>query len=124
MSNARPALAKKRTTKTEANRDAALNEGITVNLDGVDYTVRMGDLSSVDTMALRRATGFSFMGLMRAASADPDIDLIAALVWLSRRVDGEKLLDFDQVAQEIGYDAEIDLKDAGDDDEGDDSPEA
>lgn len=121
MSN-RPTTTRKRTTKTEANRDAALNEGIAVTVDGKLYTVRMGDLSSIDTMALRRATGFSFMGLMRAAQSDPDIDIVAALVWLSRRVDGEKMLDYETVAADIGYEADIDLADAGD--QADDSPEA
>ena len=110
MSNTkRPALQRKHTRTTEANRNEALDLGITVKVNGQEYTVRQGDLTSMDTMALRRETGFSFRSLLEAFRADPDIDLIAALMWLSRRVDGERMLSFEQVAIEIDYDADLDL---------------
>lgn len=110
MSN-RPSLARKQTPRSEQQRKDALNEGLSINVDGRVYTVRMGDLKSIDTMALRRATGYSFTGLMRAVQSDPDIDLIAAIVWLARRTEGEKLLDYEAVASEIGYDVDIDIVD-------------
>jgi hypothetical protein len=69
---------------------------------------------------LRRETGFSFRGLMQAAAKDPDVDIIAALVWLARRIDGERLLSYEDVASEIGYDVDVELVEA----EADDDPEA
>lgn len=122
MSN-RPSLQRKTTRAGKKARDDALDQGLSVTVDGRTYTVRMGDLSSMDAAHLRRETGFSFVGLMRAAAKDPDIDVIAALVWLSRRIDGELLLSFEDVAADIGYDVEFDLADAGDPQE-DDRPEA
>ena len=110
MSNTqRPALQRKHTRTTETKRNDELDQGLTVSVDGKQYSVRAGDLTSMDTMALRRETGFSFIGLMRAVQTDPDIDLIAALVWLSRRIDGERMLSYESVASEIDYDVEVDV---------------
>lgn len=108
MSN-RPSLARKQTPRSEKQRKDALNEGLSVNVDGTVYTVRLGDLKGSDTAALRRSTGYSWMGLMRAAQLDPDLDVIAALVWMSRRLAGERLLEFDEVADELGYDSDVDI---------------
>lgn len=124
MSNSkRPALQRRQTRASEAARKAELDAGIAVLVDGERYEVRMGDLSSLDAAALRRATGFSFRGLMTAAATDPDIDVIAGIVWLSRRINGEPLLDYTEVASAIGYDVEIDLADLDESAEGE-LPEA
>jgi len=108
----RPNLNRKVTPKSEAKRDEALNQGLSLTVDGRVYTVRAGDLTGMDAAALRREVGMSFMGLMKAMQSDPDVDLIAALMWLSRRIEGEKLLSYEEVAQEVGYDVDIDLVDA------------
>jgi len=108
----RPNLNRKVTRTTEAKRDEALNQGLSLTVDGRVYTVRAGDLTGMDAAALRREVGMSFMGLMKAMQSDPDVDLIAALMWLSRRIEGEKLLSYEEVAQEVGYDVDIDLVDA------------
>lgn len=107
--NTRPAPGRRISKASEAKRNAALDLGLTISVEGRRYTVRQGDLSSLDTMALRRETGYSFMGLLKAFQTDPDIDLIAALVWLSRRIDGEIVLTYAEVAADIGYDVEIDV---------------
>lgn len=125
MSNTRrPSTARKITPKDEAARKGALDMGISLNVEGKVHTVRMGDLSSLDTMALRRATGMSFMGILNLPPEQFDIDIVAAIVWLSRRIKGERLLDYESVAADIGYDSDIDFVDTPDDDAGDDSPEA
>jgi hypothetical protein len=62
-------------------------------------------------MVLRRETGQSFRGLLKAAREDFDIDLFAALVWLSRRVNGERALSFETVAGELDYDSDYDSED-------------
>lgn len=114
MSNARrPSTARKPPTKAMlAERDAALEEGISLSVDGTVHTVRMGDLSAMDTLALRKEVGMSFMGLMDAFRKDPDIDLIAALVWLSRRAAGEASLSYEAVASELGYDLDVEMVEA------------
>lgn len=108
----RPNLNRKVTTKSEAKREDGLNQGLSISVDGRKYTVRAGDITGLDSAALRRETGMSFMGLMKAMQTDPDVDLIAALMWLSRRIEGEKLLTYEEVAAEVGYDVDIDLADA------------
>lgn len=105
----RPTLTKKPTRASRQAADDQLDEGVTIVVDGTRYTVRQGDLSALDSMALRRECGYSFVGLMRALYVDPDIDLIAAIVWLSRRIDGEVALPYAAVASELGYDSEIDV---------------
>ena len=105
----RPSTQRKQTRSSETKRKAEQEVGISILVDGTDYTVRHGDLTSLDTMALRRETGMTFIGLMQAFETQPDIDLIAALVWLARRVDGERMLAFADVAREIGYDVDIEV---------------
>lgn len=110
MSNAgRPSLQRTNSRKSEAKRDAANDLGLTISVNGKNYTVREGDLTALDTMALRRETGMSFVSLMQAFATSPDIDLIAALAWLARRVDGERMLTYAEVAAEIDYDIEVDV---------------
>ncbi|MGH9460368.1 MAG: hypothetical protein ACRD1X_04070 [Vicinamibacteria bacterium] len=89
-----------------------MEEGVSINVDGVDYTVRTGDLSALDAQALRKELGLSFIGLMKALQDDPDIDLIAGIVWLSRRVSGEPMLTYSEVAKDIGYDLEVKVANA------------
>lgn len=112
MSNARPSLAKRQTRASAKARQDEMDLGLSVQVDGTTYTVRQGDMTSIDVMHLRRETGYSFRGLMVAAARDPDIDVIAALVWLARRQAGELLLGFEDVALEIGYDVDVELVEA------------
>ena len=111
MSNTqRPSLAPKHTTKTEKKREAEADVGVVISVDGTTYTVREADLTSLDTMALRRETGMSFIGLMQAFGESPDIDLIAALVWLARRSEGERMLAYADVAKDINYQSDFDVE--------------
>lgn len=99
----RPTTARKVTRKTEEKRDAALDEGLRLTIDGQEYVVRAGDLTALDSRELRRQVGMSFTGLMSAFQSDPDIDLIAAVVWLARRIKGE-VVTYEAVAGDMGYD--------------------
>lgn len=100
----RPSLARKHTPKTEANRKAPYEEGVKITFEGVEYAVRAGDLTALDAQALRKELGVSFMGLMRGLNEDPDIDLIAGLIWLAKRLNGD-ILPYAMVAADIGYNA-------------------
>lgn len=105
---------------------AKAEAAMSLTIDGKLYDLIIADLTSLDTMALRRATGMGIRGLMKAAEEDPDIDVIAALVWLSRRTHGERGLRFEEVAAEIGYDVDIQMDgaEAGGDKEDGSDPEA
>lgn len=86
------------------------------------YTMRLSELTAKDSAALRRQTGMSTRLLLSAASTDPDLDTVAALVWLARRQAGDEVT-FDDVAEEIGYDADIEsVEEPAEEDP--DSPEA
>jgi hypothetical protein len=95
-------------------RKAARGLGIKVTANGADYEVYQGDLSALDVATLRRETGYSFRGLLTAARTDFDIDVFAALVWLSRRVNGERSLPFAAVADSLDYDSGFDSEDITD----------
>lgn len=87
----RPTTARKHTRTTEKNRDAALESGIKITLDGEVYEVRLGDVTSNLTRELRRGTGMSFNQLIHEITTDPDADSIAGFVWLARRIAGERV---------------------------------
>src|SRR5688572_24611026 len=94
---------------------------ITIIVDGTKHPVRVDEITARDSGDLRRSTGSSLKAVLRSMSGDMDIDTIAALVWLSRRQNGEPLLDYDVVAEAITYGTEVDYTDATDD-EDEDSP--
>jgi hypothetical protein len=94
---------------------------VTLIVEGTKYTVRLDDITARDTGDLRRETGSSLKSVIKSMSADMDIDTLAALVWLSRRQNGEPNLSYNAVAESIGYRTEWDVTDLSDD-EDDDSP--
>jgi hypothetical protein len=122
----RPTTARKVTRKTEEKRQSGLDEGLRLTIDGAEYVVRAGDLTALDSRELRRQVGFSFTGLLGAFQSAPDIDLIAAVVWLARRIRGEVTLSYDDVAGEMGYDVldHIEFAEAGAEDVDAADPEA
>lgn len=97
----RPSLAPKHTRKTEAKRSDAMDEGIRIGLGDEVYEVRIGDLNALSERALRRQYGCSFTAMTQEFEADPGLDSIAAVVWLSRYINGETDLSYDEVALEI-----------------------
>lgn len=112
--------ARRRTKNTDS-------PGIKLEVDGKTYVVREADISPKDVRVLRRETGFSWAGLAREMQSDPDIDLIAALVWFARHLDGDSAT-YDDVLGSLSYDSDLNIgvedkrkKDAAPEDE---SPEA
>lgn len=96
----------------------------TLILDGVKYPFRLAEVTARDSGALRKACGISLRAAVAALKDDPDIDIIAALVWLSRRQNGEPNVSYDEVAEAIGYDTEFAYEGLQEADEDPDSPEA
>lgn len=121
----RPTLAKKHTRKTEANRQNDLDQGVRIELDGEVFEVRAGDLSAVHSRLLRRECGVSFMQLMDELQESCDIDSIAAVIWLARRLRGESMVSYEDVANDIDYSLTDRIKvDNTSAEKVDDSPEA
>lgn len=89
---------------------------ITIRLDGSAYTLRAGEVNALDASMLRRATGLSVQGLFSAAATDPDIDVIAAVVWMARRQAGETTLMYETVARQVTYDSDVEAVDEAEDD--------
>lgn len=101
----RPTLVKQNTRASKAKQDESMDAGMSITLDGHTYTVQMGDLTALDARALRRETGYSFPQLMMVAASDAnDLDVLAAVIWFARYVNGEKSLTFEDVAGDITYD--------------------
>jgi hypothetical protein len=121
----RPNLNRKVTPKSEANRQAELDQGVRLTVDGETYEVRIGDVTANIGRELRRQTGHGFTWLMDAITREPDVDLIADFVWLARRIRGEHV-DIEDVAFDYGTllsdDFEVSLPGADQEDDGD--PEA
>ena len=68
----------------------ATGVGIKVVEAGKVYQVHLGEMSGLDVAELRAQTGLSTSGLLRQAINDPDIDTIAAVVWLARWLAGDR----------------------------------
>lgn len=109
-----------------ARRADAENTSITIKVDGKAVgTLRPNELSAKDAALLRRETGMSLAGVLRAGMADPDIDVFAAMVWLARRQAGDETVTFEEVAEEFTYDRDYEQsEDPAEAIEDPDSPEA
>lgn len=77
--------------------------GLRATVDGTVYTAYFGELSALDLLELRRQTGFTSNSLLRAWDDDLDYDVLAVVVWLARRIGGEKRLTYAEVAQHVRW---------------------
>jgi hypothetical protein len=83
--------------------------GMRIEVDGRTYVVRESDLTPRDIAALRRETGFAgWIGLTTEAQRGFDLDVLAALVWLARRIDGDTVA-YESVLDELSYDSDLDV---------------
>jgi hypothetical protein len=93
----------------------AKNE-IVVVVDGVRYPLAFDAISAKVAGDCRRACGMSPRQLVDALQQSPDIDLVAALMWLSRRQNGEPGVSYDDIAQALTYDTDLGFADDADED--------
>jgi hypothetical protein len=89
--------------------DAELS--IVIDVDGASHTLFPNLLTGQDTRAVREQTGMSLRRLIECAQDDPDIDVLAALVWIARCQAGETV-DVDHVAAQINYQTKFDINQA------------
>lgn len=84
--------------------------GMRIEVDGRTYVVREADLTPRDVAALRRETGFAgWVGLAAEAQRGFDLDVLAALVWLARRIDGELTVSYESVLDSLSYQSELNV---------------
>lgn len=83
--------------------------GMQIEVDGRTYVVRESDLTPRLVAEIRRQTGFAgFLGLVAESQRGFDLDVLAALVWLARRVEGEDV-SYDTVLDAMSYDGDINV---------------
>lgn len=88
-------------TEPEGRRKADL----IATLREVDYPLTLGDLSALDIGALRQESGFTTRDLLQAMlKGSTDLDMVAVVVWLSRRTHGEYALPYVAVATDVTFD--------------------
>lgn len=120
----RPSLTPKETRKTREKRDEALEQGIGfTDTDGTRLQVRVRDVKGKHDAALVDATGYDFMGLLGALERRQGLDLLSAVVWFCRLVNGRDAGSYEETRDEFGYGdvLELDVDKARDED---DRPEA
>lgn len=78
-------------------------------IDGGDFTLYPNLVDSAGARAVREQTGMSYRKVLANLEDDPDIDLVAVLVWVARCQAGEKI-NFDEVAASIDYNSKIDVQ--------------
>lgn len=100
------------------------------------HSLRLPDLTARDVLALRTLTPFKSWQEMVAPLVRGDVDPVAAaaLIWLSRRRDGEPDLDFGDVLDDVSLDSlnalsthkadDTPAEDGADTAEGEKAPEA
>lgn len=86
-----------------AARAAAANTSMRITIDGVAYVFRPGDVTGLMTGELRKQSGMSMQAVMKAATDDPDLDVIAAIVWVARQQAGEAAVTYAEVAGGMSY---------------------
>lgn len=127
MTGPRPSLAKKQTRASKAKRDKELDRGVAfTDFDGTRLTVRLGDVRGSHDRALRQAIGLDFVSLLAAIerSKGTGTDLLAAVVWFARLVNGHNTTQtLEELLDEFGYETLLEL-DMGDSSEDDPNPEA
>lgn len=89
--------------------DAGADEAtVTLSLDGVQHVLYPNLLTAQDLGAVRGQVGMSLRKLIECAQDDPDLDIIAALIWVARCQGGESVT-FDEVAAGITYQSKLDV---------------
>lgn len=98
------------TNRAARRSRGADSPGMQIEVDGRTYVVRESDLTPRDVAAIRRETGFAgWAGLAQEAQRGFDLDVLAALVWLSRRIGGD-FVPYESVLDEMSYDGQIEVK--------------
>lgn len=120
----RPSTARQHTRSTKSKKVDELDQGIAfTDTDGTRVQVRIRDVKGVHDAALVEVIGRDFMGLLNALQARQGLDLMAAVVWFGRLVNGRAGESYADLLETFGYEDIVSL-DPGTPKAEDDSPEA
>lgn len=109
MSNTqRPTLTKKPTASSEAKRKKELDQSFAIRIDGDDYVLTPSDLTGVQEMEIRKATGYSVTTLIREISLNPGVDLVGIFMWAVKLSQGEPA-DLLEILESISYASDVDV---------------
>jgi hypothetical protein len=90
----------------DARQADATGIGLKVTWEGTTYQFHFGELSAFDAAELRRQTGLTTSMLYLQAADSVDIDTVAAIIWLSRRLAGDTV-SYAQVASAVKWQARM-----------------
>lgn len=98
---------------------------IAIEVDGQTYTVRMSDITSALDRELFLQSGGLTFAKVGAAFADGTFGafLIAALVFLSRRIQGEQVT-YAEIEKSIDYTSELKIVNGDEENDGPEAPAA
>lgn len=92
---------------------------IEIELDGKKWRLDIEEavkyITALDVAQIRGATGMSLRAIFKAADDDPDLDVVATMIFLARR-QTEPRVKFREVFDAVNYGSDL-----GDDDDADDS---
>ena len=106
-----------REQRRKAGRSKTKGAVIRITVDEKVYVLdiekAMDEVSPQDAAQVRKACGISLRALFTAAKDDPDLDTIAALVFLAMRQE-DPVVTFDDACASIGYNTKLDFEDESD----------
>lgn len=112
----RPSTARRVTRSTERAQEEQDKRGLCIHIDGADHTVVFSDVTPQVARQVRSVTGMGFMQIVAGIAASPDVDLIAAFLWVEKLLAGEKVT---LQSIDVDYDAvfadDFDISDPEDD---------
>jgi hypothetical protein len=76
---------------------------VTITLGEDTYVVRLGEITPALARSLRDTLGYSARKLVELIGTDPDIDVLAGIVWLARLQRGESKVTYDEVASKLTW---------------------
>lgn len=105
-------------------QDELMERGIAfTDTDGARIVVRVKDVRGKHEAALVAAVGCDFMGLLQRLTERQGTDLLAAVYWFGRLVNGRDAGEYVDVLEDFGYENFLDM-DLGDPEEDEDAPKA
>lgn len=111
MSNApanRPSTARKRTPRDEAARKAALDDSLTIEVDGERYTLMPADMTGLVEMKVRRETGMSVAEIMSKIQTAPGMDLIGCFMYACEVASGRDA-DLEKILASVNWGSDFDV---------------
>jgi hypothetical protein len=96
--------AERQENRAAATRRKELERGLSfTDDDGVRIVVRVMDVKGSHDKALMEAMGLDFVGLLRTMSERQGTDLLAAVIWFGRLVNGRSSKTYDETLDEVSY---------------------